>query len=131
MGVKRIAYTVVGGLLLLVGAALLVLPGPGLILVVAGVAILSKAFPRLERHLAPLRARAAQVAEESVRSPWRLAGSILVGVALIAAGIVWGLVSEVPFRGWQVGVSLLLSGIILFALLIYSYRQARGHEKSE
>jgi hypothetical protein len=131
MGVKRIVYAVVGGALLLVGLALLVLPGPGLILVVGGVAVLARAFPRLERHLAPLRARAAQVAEESVRSPWRLAGSILVGVALIAAGIVWGLVDEVPFRGWQVGASLLISGVVLFTLLAYSYRQARGRGRRE
>lgn len=131
MSLKRVAYTVVGGVLLLVGVALLVLPGPGLILVVAGMAVLSKAFPRLERHLAPLRARAAQVAEDSVRSPWRLAGSILVGAGLIAAGLVWGLVAEVPYRGWSVGASLLASGIILFALLAYSYRQARGRDEPE
>lgn len=128
MGVKRLAYAVVGGALLLVGTALLVLPGPGLVLVVAGLALLAKAFPRLERHLAPLRARAAQVAEESVRSRWRLAGSILVGTGLIAAGVVWGVVAEVPYQGWSVGGSLLASGVILFAVLAYSYRQVRGRE---
>ncbi|WP_034264703.1 PGPGW domain-containing protein [Actinospica robiniae] len=131
MGVKRVAYTVLGGALLLIGVALLVLPGPGLILVVAGLAILAKAFPRLERFLAPLRARAAQVAEDSVRSPWRLAGSIVVGAGLIAAGVVWGVVAEVPFRGWSVGGSLLASGVILFALLAYSYRQVHGPGRSE
>jgi len=131
VGVKRVLYTVLGGALLLVGLALLVLPGPGLILVVAGVAILARAFPRLERHLEPLRARAAQVAEESVRSRWRVAGSALVGAALIAAGLVWGLVPGLPYQGWQVGASLLISGVILFALLIYSYRQVRGRGEQE
>jgi hypothetical protein len=129
MNPRRLLYTVAGGLLLLIGIALLVLPGPGLILVVAGVAILARAFPRLERHLEPLRARAAKVAEESVSSPWRLAGSILAGLALIAAGLVWALASDLPFDGWPTGASLIASGIILFALLAYSHRQVRERRK--
>jgi uncharacterized membrane protein YbaN (DUF454 family) len=126
MNVKRLVYALVGGVVLLIGIALLVLPGPGLILVVAGLATLARAFPRLERHLAPVRARARKVAEESVRSPWRLAGSILTGLALVAAGVVWGLESDLPFDGWPTGASLIVSGLVLFALLAYSFRQAHG-----
>lgn len=130
MSAKRIAYTVVGGLLMLVGVALLVLPGPGLLLVVAGLVLLSRAFPRLERYLAPLQARAAEAAEDSVRSPWRLTASILTAVALIAAGLVWGLASWVPFRGWPTGASLIVSGLVLFALLGHSYRRVRRHART-
>jgi hypothetical protein len=131
MSLKRLAYTVAGGTLLLIGAVLLVLPGPGLLLVVAGLAVLARAYPRLERYLAPMRARAAKAAEDSVRSPWRLAASILAGAALVAAGLIWGLASGLPFDGWQTGASLIASGIILFALLAYSHRQVRGRRNGE
>ena len=121
--VKFFARVVIGGLLLLVGVALLVLPGPGLLLVLSGLIILSSAFPKLERYVEPVRARAMKAAEDSVSSPWRIAGSVLAGLALIAAGVVWGLVPGLPFGGWHTGSSIILSGFILFALLVYSYRQ--------
>ena len=130
MKAKHLAHTVLGGILLVIGVALLVLPGPGLILVLAGLVLLSKAFPRLERHVVVVRARAMKAAEDSVSSGWRLAGSILGGTALIAAGLVWGLVPSLPFSGWQTGSSLLVSGAILFALLVYSYRQVRARRTS-
>lgn len=41
---KRIAVTVVGGALLLGGLAMLVLPGPGLLLIVAGFAVLGTEY---------------------------------------------------------------------------------------
>lgn len=131
MKIKRLAFTIVGGVLLLIGTALLVLPGPGLVLVVAGLALLARAFPRLERHLAPIRAKAAKATEDSVSSPWRLTVSILAGTALIAAGLAWSLVSELPFKSWQTGASLIISGLILLALLAHSYRQMRDRKKDE
>jgi hypothetical protein len=123
VNVKSVAYAVGGGVLLLVGVALLVLPGPGLLLVLAGVILLSHAFPRLERFIAPVRSRAMKAAEESVSSPFRIFLSSLAGCALIAAGIVWGVKSDLPFGGWPTGASIILSGFILFALLIYSHGQ--------
>lgn len=124
MKVKSLAQGVAGGVLLVVGVALLVLPGPGLLLVLAGLILLSNVFPRLERHVGPVRARAMQAAEASVSCWWRLAGSVLVGSALIAGGLVWGLVPGLPFGGWATGSSIILSGIVLLALLIYSRRRA-------
>jgi uncharacterized protein (TIGR02611 family) len=47
--VRRIAVAVVGVLLLCIGAALLVLPGPGLLLIAAGIAVLALEFPWAER----------------------------------------------------------------------------------
>ncbi len=124
--VKRIGLTVGGGLLLLVGCALLVLPGPGLLLVLGGLVMLSAVFPRLERHLAPVRNRAMRAAEESVSSPLRVAASALVGAALIAGGVVWTLWPWLPLGGWPTGSGLILSGIVLAVLLVYSHRQVKG-----
>lgn len=124
--VKRVVLVVVGGLLLALGVALLVLPGPGLLLVLAGLVVLSTVFPRLERHLAPVRERAMRAAEESVSSPLRIAASVVVGAVLVGAGVVWTLRPDLPLGGWPTGSGLILSGIVLCVLLVYSYRQVRG-----
>jgi hypothetical protein len=45
---KRVVAIVGGGLLLVIGVVLLVLPGPGLLLVLAGLLILADQFPALD-----------------------------------------------------------------------------------
>lgn len=120
---RRGVMLIIGGAVLLTGVALLVLPGPGLLLVLAGLLILAREFPGLDRYVEPVRERAIQAAEESVTSWWRLTGSILTGLALFGAGAAWGLVEELPFSGWSTGSGLILSGFILFGLLYWSYRR--------
>jgi hypothetical protein len=128
--VKRVTIAIGGGLVVLIGVALLVLPGPGLLLVLAGLLILASEFPALERYVDPVRDRAMKAAEDSVSSPLRIAGSVLAGLGLIAAGVVWGLVDWLPFSGWSAGSSLILSGIILFVLLIWSYRKVAARREA-
>ncbi|BET45504.1 PGPGW domain-containing protein [Streptomyces tendae] len=124
--IRRTALGTLGALLLLIGVALLVLPGPGLLLVFAGVVLLARAVPALDRFVAPVRVRAMRAAEESVSSRWRIAGSVLVGLFLLAAGVAWGLVPELPYSGWATGASLLVSGLVLFALLVWSHRRVQA-----
>ncbi|GAA3465050.1 hypothetical protein GCM10018963_70630 [Saccharothrix longispora] len=123
---KKVGVVVAGGALLVVGVLLLVLPGPGLLLVLAGLVVLASEFPALERYVDPVRDRAMKAAEDSVASPLRLAGSVLAGLLLIAAGVVWGLVESLPFGGWSTGSSLVLSGLVLLGLLVWSYRRVRA-----
>jgi hypothetical protein len=129
--VKRATIAVVGTVVLLVGVALLVLPGPGLLLVLAGLLILASEFPALERHIDPVRDRAMKAAEDSVSSPLRIAGSVLCGLGLLAAGVIWGLrlFPWLPLPGWSTGSSLILSGIVLFALLWWSYRRVSSRRR--
>jgi hypothetical protein len=129
--VRRATIALGGAVVLLVGVALLVLPGPGLLLVLAGLLILASEFPALERHVDPVRDRAMKAAEDSVSSPLRIAGSVLVGLGLIAAGVVWGLklFPWLPFPGWSAGSSLILSGLVLFALLGWSYRKVTARRR--
>ncbi|MFE0373758.1 PGPGW domain-containing protein [Streptomyces tendae] len=124
--IRRTALGTLGAVLLLIGVALLVLPGPGLLLVFAGVVLLARAVPALDRFVAPVRVRAMRAAEESVSSRWRIAGSVLVGLFLLAAGVAWGLVPELPYSGWATGASLLVSGLVLFALLVWSHRRVQA-----
>ncbi|MFE7752188.1 PGPGW domain-containing protein [Streptomyces sp. NPDC057428] len=123
--VSRAAALVGGGALLLTGLALLVLPGPGLLLVLAGLLVLSRQFPSLTRYVDPVQGRALRAAADSVASPLRIAASVLTGLALLAAGLVWGLEPRLPFGGWPTGVGLIVSSLVLFALLVWSYRESR------
>ncbi|RKN04395.1 PGPGW domain-containing protein [Streptomyces radicis] len=122
---RRALVLAVGGVLLLVGAALLVLPGPGLLLILAGLVVLASEFPGLARYVEMVEARAMRAAEDSVSSPWRLAGSALVALALIAGGIMWGLLPDLPFSNWSTGSGLIASGVILAGLLYWSHRRMR------
>ncbi|HVH24112.1 MAG TPA: PGPGW domain-containing protein [Pseudonocardia sp.] len=121
---KRLTIGLIGGFLVLVGIVLLVLPGPGLLLVLAGLIVLSTEFPALDRYIDPIQHRAMAAAEQSVSSPPRLMGSVLVGLVLIAAGVVWGLVKTLPLGGWPTGSSLILSGVALLGMLLFSYVRA-------
>jgi hypothetical protein len=123
---KRVAALIGGGLVLLIGVTLLVLPGPGLLLVLAGLLILARQFPTVGRYVDPVEKRALAAMEESVASPLRIAGSVLAGLGLIAAGVIWGLDKRLWLGGWPTGSSLILSGVVLLALLLYSYRRVRA-----
>ncbi|WP_121708620.1 PGPGW domain-containing protein, partial [Streptomyces sp. E5N91] len=123
---SRAAALIAGGALLVAGVALLVLPGPGLLLVLAGLLVLSRQFPSVDRYVEPVRRRALGAAEDSVSSPVRLAGSVLTGMSLLAAGLVWGLRPSLPFGGWASGAGLIVSSLVIFVLLVWSWRRVRS-----
>jgi Putative transmembrane protein (PGPGW) len=127
---KRVTVLIAGGALVLVGIVLLVLPGPGLLLVLGGLLVLSSEFPAVDRYIDPIQHRAMKAAEDSVSSPLRLACSVLGGVVLIVAGVVWGLVKTLPLGGWPTGSSLILSGLVLLGLLVFSYRRVQRKRPS-
>ncbi|MGD9483469.1 PGPGW domain-containing protein [Streptomyces sp. TRM70308] len=131
--VKRVGLIATGAVVLLTGVALLVLPGPGLLLVFAGVVLLGRAVPSVARFEEPVRLRALRAAEDSVASPWRVAGSVLAGLGLLGAGVVVGLgvLPWLPFTGWSAGSSLLVSGLVLFALLGWSWRRVRAQRRAD
>ena len=68
---KRIAVTVVGGVLVVGGLAMLVLPGPGILVVVAGFAVLGTEYAWAAAALDRTKstaARAGQVARDRART---------------------------------------------------------------
>jgi uncharacterized protein (TIGR02611 family) len=48
---KRIGVTIVGGILLLVGLVMMVTPGPGILLIIAGLAVLGTEYVWAQRAL--------------------------------------------------------------------------------
>lgn len=59
--VRQVSVAVLGGALLVLGIVLLPLPGPGLLVIAAGLAVLATEFPWAERLLGRVRARLARV----------------------------------------------------------------------
>jgi hypothetical protein len=126
-----------GWVLVIAGVAALVLPGPGLLALFAGLAILSQHYEWARRRVAPIKLAAFRTAAEGVRDGWRMALSGLGIAALLAAGALWLWQPEVPSwwslgefwwlpGGWGTGFALVVSGIAALALLVYSFRRFRG-----
>ena len=69
---RRVAVAVAGGALIIVGVALLALPGPGMVVVAAGFAVLATEFPWAKSWLAAARRRARD-ASDSLRQRVRRA----------------------------------------------------------
>lgn len=133
---KRVAVEGLGWVLVVLGILALVLPGPGLLAIFAGVALLATQYEWAERRLEPVKVRAMQAAADSVRTWPRTLASTLGCLWLIGLGAYW-LTDPVapgwwPLRdGWWLpgglatGISLIVSGLIAGAMVLYSYRHFR------
>jgi uncharacterized protein (TIGR02611 family) len=71
----RVAVSVAGFGLLVVGAIMMVTPGPGLLVIIAGLAVLATQYAWAERALDAARTRAANAKEAAVRRARRPSGS--------------------------------------------------------
>jgi uncharacterized protein (TIGR02611 family) len=67
---KAIVVTIVGVALLLAGAAMLVLPGPGLLVIIAGLAVLATQYAWAQRALETAK-RKAQETTSVAKRWWR------------------------------------------------------------
>jgi tellurite resistance protein TerC len=57
---RRLVISVIGGSLLLIGVALIFLPGPAFVVIPAGLAVLSLEFAWARRFLSKIRARISE-----------------------------------------------------------------------
>src|SRR5690349_4829889 len=106
---KWIALQVAGWLLVLLGIAALVLPGPGLILLFSGLAVLSQQYEWAERRVEPVRRQAHKGAAQSVATWGRIVLTFLGGAWLTALGVVFVLDPDVP-DWWPLDESWWLKG---------------------
>ena len=139
---KRVVLEVVGWLLVVVGIAALVLPGPGLLALAAGLAVLSQQYEWAERRMRPVERQAKKTAAESVQSWFRISLSLLLVAWLVAMGVLWLLQPDVPdwwpvddgwwlIGGWPTGVTLIASALIALAMIVYSIKTFRGLSDEE
>ena len=134
---KRVVLEVLGWVLLLAGVAAMVLPGPGLLLIAGGLAVLSQQYTWAERLLDPVLLRALRAAAEGVETWPRIVASTLGGLVLGGLGVLWIVGPDAPswwpvadrwwlFGGPWTGVTLIVSCLIALGLLVYSYRRFHG-----
>ncbi|WP_104106236.1 PGPGW domain-containing protein [Nocardioides sp. 616] len=139
---KSVLLQGAGWVLVILGLAALVLPGPGLLALFAGMAILATQYEWADRRLAPVKKAALGTAADSVKSWPRILLSMIGVLVLIGIGLFWGIGVEAPSwwpvddkwwlrGGWGTGGTLIASGLIAFALIVYSYRNFREPSPQE
>ncbi len=140
--VKRVVVEGAGWILVVAGIAAIALPGPGLLLLFGGLAILSQQYDWAARRVEPVQRKALQTAADSVQTWPRIVLSGLFALGLIAVGIFWGLRPPAPrwwplddkfwlLGGWGTGATLIFSGVVALAMLGYSFVKFRHVEDPE
>ena len=127
---KRFAVTIVGVALLVLGAAMMVLPGPGILVIVGGLALLATEYVWARKMLKTAQAQAEKVQEAAVASPVRTAGTLLFGVALLGLGLAMVFLRDVDLPFWSpvTGGILAVTAVILLTTTYLTFRAARGEE---
>lgn len=138
---RRVLLEVVGWVLVVIGLAALVLPGPGLLLLAAGLFVLSQQYEWAERRVDPILDRALMGAAIGVESLWKVGFSTLFALALGACGVLWIQSPPVP-QWWPFAESLWLPGgvatgatqiasaIVALGLIVWSFHRYRGHPEA-
>jgi Putative transmembrane protein (PGPGW) len=138
---KRVLLEVVGWALVVAGIAALVLPGPGLLLLAAGLFVLSQQYEWAERRVDPILDRALIGAATGVESLWKVALSVLFAIGLVACGVLW--IQSPPAPDWwplaeswwlpggaATGITQIASGIVALGLIVWSYRRYHGNPEA-
>ncbi len=93
---KRIGLELVGWLLVVVGIAALILPGPGLLMIAGGLVLLSQQYEWAERRVEPIKREALKGAANSVETWPRIIATATLIVLIAAAGVLWFVGPESP-----------------------------------
>lgn len=130
---------ILGWFLVIIGFPLLPLPGPGMIVIAAGMALLSRHYVWARTARDWVGARAVESAKLGVETWPRIISSALGGLWLFVLGLVWWSNPEIPefdlvghhfgprlpFGGWVTGLGLLASSFVGWGLLIFSVKRWR------
>ncbi|MBA3232873.1 MAG: hypothetical protein H0T17_02845 [Propionibacteriales bacterium] len=152
MAFRKAWILVVGWLLVVLGIIAMPLPGPGLLILLAGLVVLSQEYEWAERRVEPVKEKAFDVAKASVSSYPKILLSALGACSIIAFGLFLGIDPQiphlatipevgpvgpieigpaVPLGGWATGSSIVFSGLIALVLLLYSLKRWRGETVAE
>jgi membrane protease YdiL (CAAX protease family) len=135
---RRIGIAIAGGAVILAGVAMLALPGPGIVTILLGLAILSQEFERPRRWLAHLKARGLELKDRVLRKrPESAARRYFAFVLVLLAAMLFAAItspwvhalltplSQFPLH--RVFNRLMLLGMIAGTalILVFRYRQRR------
>lgn len=92
----RVGVGIVGVLVVLAGIVLLVLPGPGWLVIAIGLALLALEFDPIERLLERVALRIEDAGEKAAKAtPWQkalgIAATAAVAAGAVAAALLWDL----------------------------------------
>lgn len=131
---RRTGSEVLGWVLVPVGIVMMPAPGPGTLVLVAGIALLSRHYVWAQKILDPLERKAIEAAKFGVATWPRIGFSVLGVVWLVALGVIWwiepeipefevlgvGFGPELPAAGWLTALGLWVSAVAALGLLVYS-----------
>src|ERR1700712_384676 len=129
--VKKAVVAVLGFALLLLGVALLVLPGPGFLLIAGALAVLATQFAWAKKPLDYAKDKAETGMQEVARSKLRAAFALLCALVLVAIGIVDLAGVKIPWVNRISAVLLIMSGLLLVGTLVYALRRTRKERRGE
>lgn len=119
--------TIVGIALLAVGLAMMVLPGPGILVIVAGLAVLATEYVWARSLLDRARSQAEKAQAAAVSSRWRIAGTVLFAIGMLALGVAMLAVDlDIPFWSGVTGGVLIVTALILLTTTYLTIRAERG-----
>ena len=96
--IYRIGFALTGFLVCTAGVVMLVTPGPGIPVIILGLAMLALEFAWAERWLERILERAEQAVDQVTHgSPLRRALVIAAGLATLAAGVLVIVLWDIPF----------------------------------
>lgn len=130
---------VLGWTLVIVGIPMLPMPGPGTLVIVAGLALLSRHYAWARWLRDRLQVKAVEAAKYGVATWPRILLSCLGVVWLVALGVIWWVGAtipefsvwflsfgpELPAQGWATSLGIFASAILAAGLLVYSIRRWR------
>ncbi len=126
---KKSAVTILGVALLAVGLAMMVLPGPGILVIVAGLAVLATEYVWARSLLDKAKTQAEKAQEAAVASRVRLVGTVLFGLAMIGLGVAMLVVdADLPFWSGITGSILIVTALILLTTTYLTLRASRGED---
>ena len=129
--VRTAVVAVLGGLLTIAGIALLVLPGPGFVLVAAGLAVLATRFSWARKPLGYAKDKAHEGVDDMAGSRWRAAWAVLSAAALILFGVLTLAGVDLPFSNAFTAVVLILSGLFLLGTVVVARRRGTDEQTPE
>lgn len=123
--VKRGAVTLAGFGLIGLGGVFLFLPGPGFLVIVAGLAVLATEYIWARKALDAARTKAEAAAAASVKTPLRTLATVMLGLGMVAAGVVLGTTDLLPYSGYLSGGLVAISGVVVVTTTYLQWRNAK------
>jgi uncharacterized protein (TIGR02611 family) len=117
---KRLAVLVIGAAVLGAGIAMLVLPGPGILVIVLGLAILASEFAWAERALDKAKQNAAAVTGKISSGRSGRLIMVITGVAMLTGG---ALALALLEEHRTLGVSALIVGVSALVVVVPSVQK--------